>query len=41
MSGGSIYRCPACGRLVIYGQTCTCGEKTNRPTDSGRDGTAT
>ena len=27
MSGGTLARCPnvSCGRLLIYGQTCTCG----------------
>lgn len=30
MSGGTIYRCP-CGRLLIHGQTCTCGNNTSRP----------
>jgi len=29
MSGGTFTRCPDCGRLVIFGQTCTCGTKTN------------
>ena len=29
MSGGSIYRCPECARLVIYGQTCTCGRRSS------------
>ncbi|WP_301951316.1 hypothetical protein [Pimelobacter simplex] len=33
MSGGSIYRCPNCARLVIYGQTCTCGHRTSTTTD--------
>lgn len=29
MPGGTFTRCAACGRLVIYGQTCTCGNDTN------------
>ena len=24
-AGGTFTRCPECGRLLIYGQTCTCG----------------
>lgn len=31
MGGGQIITCPGCGRLVIYGQTCTCGHNANRP----------
>lgn len=29
MGGGQLARCTNCGRLVIYGQTCTCGHNTN------------
>ena len=34
MSGGTIYRCPECSRLVIFGQTCTCGKQTSRPSSA-------
>lgn len=30
MSGGRIAQC-TCGRLVIHGQTCICGDNLNRP----------
>lgn len=29
--GGQIRTCPTCGRLILNGQTCTCGTKL--PTD--------
>ncbi len=27
-AGGDFTRCPACGRLILHGQTCTCGTTT-------------
>lgn len=29
MSGGTFTRCVECLRLVIYGQVCVCGNRTN------------
>jgi len=33
VSGGRFARCPKCGRLCIYGQACTCGQRTDLPVE--------
>lgn len=30
MTGATFTDCPTCGRLLIYGQTCTCGTNTTK-----------